>query len=316
MPASSDAAADHRCDARTLMHDAAPLFDSLRRFVERDQAPFYSPGHKGGRTLDPWFREHIADARPEQPARHRHPALPRGADPRSRAADRRRLGCRAELHPGPGFDERQHRRRAVGASTRRAGSGGAQRPQVGAGGPGAGRCPADLAGTAVGRTIRRRTRTGRRRRRARVRATVARRRCGCCTPPTTAPPATSRRWPSCAVATTPNSSSTARIRRTSPSTPTYRRPARRSGAAATVQSVHKILSGLSQAAVLHVDPTSLDPATVRRALQLIQTTSPHFAIMASIDLARRQMVLGGRRLLDETLDRARRAAARLAPSPA
>lgn len=41
-------------------HDAAPLFDSLRRFVERQHAPFYSPGHKGGRTLDPWFRANIA----------------------------------------------------------------------------------------------------------------------------------------------------------------------------------------------------------------------------------------------------------------
>ncbi len=68
-------------------------------------------------------------------------------------------------------------------------------------------------------------------------------------------------------------------------------PGEKAGAAATVQSVHKILSGLSQAAVLHVDPDVLDPASVRRALQLIQTTSPHFAIMASIDLARRQMML-------------------------
>ena len=42
------------------IHDSAPLFDSLRQFVEREQAPFYSPGHKGGRTLDPWFRDHIA----------------------------------------------------------------------------------------------------------------------------------------------------------------------------------------------------------------------------------------------------------------
>jgi hypothetical protein len=25
------------------MHDTAPLFDALRRFVERGQAPFYSP---------------------------------------------------------------------------------------------------------------------------------------------------------------------------------------------------------------------------------------------------------------------------------
>ena len=43
-----------------MKHTTAPLFEAVRRFVERDQAPFYSPGHKGGRTLDPWFREHIA----------------------------------------------------------------------------------------------------------------------------------------------------------------------------------------------------------------------------------------------------------------
>src|SRR3954467_2594423 len=42
------------------MHDAAPLFDALKEFVGRGHAPFYSPGHKGGRTLDPWFRDHIA----------------------------------------------------------------------------------------------------------------------------------------------------------------------------------------------------------------------------------------------------------------
>src|SRR3954469_20084551 len=41
-------------------HARAPLFASLKEFVERGQAPFYSPGHKGGRTLDPWLREHIA----------------------------------------------------------------------------------------------------------------------------------------------------------------------------------------------------------------------------------------------------------------
>jgi arginine/lysine/ornithine decarboxylase len=89
-------------------------------------------------------------------------------------------------------------------------------------------------------------------------------------------------------------------------------PGEKAGAAATVQSVHKILSGLSQAAVLHIDTALLDEAVVRRALQLTQTTSPHFAIMASIDIARRQMVLDGRVLLDETLSRARQTANRLA----
>ena len=41
-------------------HTRAPLLASLKEFVERDQAPFYSPGHKGGRTLDPWLRANIA----------------------------------------------------------------------------------------------------------------------------------------------------------------------------------------------------------------------------------------------------------------
>ena len=50
-------------DERARQHPnqaTAPLYEALRAFVERQQAPFYSPGHKGGRTLDPWFREHIA----------------------------------------------------------------------------------------------------------------------------------------------------------------------------------------------------------------------------------------------------------------
>jgi arginine/lysine/ornithine decarboxylase len=48
---------------------------------------------------------------------------------------------------------------------------------------------------------------------------------------------------------------------------------------------------------------------------LIQTTSPHFAIMASIDLARREMMLHGRDLLEQALVRARDAATRLAAIP-
>ena len=76
-----------------------------------------------------------------------------------------------------------------------------------------------------------------------------------------------------------------------------------------------LTSSNTRAAETDIDPAVLDPASVRRALQLIQTTSPHFAIMASIDLARREMVLSGRRLLEQTLERARRAATRLAASP-
>ncbi|MCU0866240.1 MAG: aminotransferase class I/II-fold pyridoxal phosphate-dependent enzyme [Planctomycetes bacterium] len=86
------------------------------------------------------------------------------------------------------------------------------------------------------------------------------------------------------------------------------------GADAVVQSTHKILSGLSQAAVLHTG-AALDQGRVQKCLQLIQSTSPNFAIMASIDLARLQMVTEGRALLDRTLQLAREARDGLAAIP-
>lgn len=72
-----------------------------------------------------------------------------------------------------------------------------------------------------------------------------------------------------------------------------------------VQSTHKILSGLSQAAALHVNTGKVDGSRVQAALQSLQTTSPNFAILASIDLARRQMVLEGHSRLAELLNLAR-----------
>ncbi len=69
--------------------------------------------------------------------------------------------------------------------------------------------------------------------------------------------------------------------------------AENAGADIIVQSTHKILSGLSQAAVLHVVGDRVEHARVQSALQSLQTTSPNFAIMASIDLARRQMMQEG-----------------------
>ncbi|HZU84947.1 MAG TPA: hypothetical protein VE987_18580, partial [Polyangiaceae bacterium] len=87
------------------------------------------------------------------------------------------------------------------------------------------------------------------------------------------------------------------------------------GADAVVQSSHKILSALSQAAVLHTKDRTIKEPTVRKVLQLIQTTSPHFAIMTSIDTARRQMVLEGDALLRGTLTCAQRVRAELGRIP-
>jgi arginine decarboxylase len=73
------------------------------------------------------------------------------------------------------------------------------------------------------------------------------------------------------------------------------------GADLVIQSTHKVLSGLSQAAVLHLCSARVTVPTIRKMLQLIQTTSPNFAIMASIDIARRQMVLEGHARVDSLL---------------
>lgn len=73
----------------------------------------------------------------------------------------------------------------------------------------------------------------------------------------------------------------------------YPKAAENFGADLVVQSTHKILSGLSQAAVLHICSSKIESARVQAALQAMQTTSPNFAIMASIDLARRQMMQEG-----------------------
>jgi arginine/lysine/ornithine decarboxylase len=77
------------------------------------------------------------------------------------------------------------------------------------------------------------------------------------------------------------------------------------GADLVVQSTHKILSGLSQAAVLHSASGEIPVARIRKTLQLIQTTSPSFPVMISIDLARWQMVHQGQRIWTEVLAMAR-----------
>jgi arginine/lysine/ornithine decarboxylase len=296
------------------MHDAAPLFDSLKRFVERDQAPFYSPGHKGGRTLDPWFREHLADVDlnnlPDTDTLH----CPEGPilEAERLIADAWGVGqsfilvqgstsgniavALSGLRPDEPVLVARNAHKSVLAGLIQVGA----RPvwiephwdeRFGV----AHGLDADVVDRAFRDSgaealwILHPTYYG-------------------TTGDIAALAALCRSYDAKLLVDGAHSPHFA----FHPDLPS---PAEKSGAVATVQSVHKILSGLSQAAVLHVDPDVLDPATVRRALQLIQTTSPHFAIMASIDLARRQMVVQGQDLLNATLDRARRAADRLAAIP-
>ncbi|MDI3256734.1 MAG: aminotransferase class I/II-fold pyridoxal phosphate-dependent enzyme [Kyrpidia sp.] len=70
-----------------------------------------------------------------------------------------------------------------------------------------------------------------------------------------------------------------------------------SGADAAVQSWHKTAGSLTQSAVLHVRGNRVDRARLRQALALVQSSSPSYLLMASLDLARQWMLEeGGRRL--------------------
>ncbi len=61
------------------------------------------------------------------------------------------------------------------------------------------------------------------------------------------------------------------------------------GADASVQSTHKMLTAMTMGAMLHLQGDRLDRERIARRLSLLQSSSPSYPIMASLDLARRQM---------------------------
>jgi arginine decarboxylase len=75
------------------------------------------------------------------------------------------------------------------------------------------------------------------------------------------------------------------------------------GADAMLTSTHKIAGSLTQSAMLHVGHGDrIDAAAVARALRLLRSTSPSSLLLASLDSARRQLVLHGEQLLHETVE--------------
>jgi len=74
------------------------------------------------------------------------------------------------------------------------------------------------------------------------------------------------------------------------------------GADITVQGAHKILGAFTQSALLHWRQGKTDRWRLEAALRLIQSTSPSYILMASLDAARGQMAEQGTGLLARTLE--------------
>jgi len=87
------------------------------------------------------------------------------------------------------------------------------------------------------------------------------------------------------------------------------------GADLAVQSTHKTGGALTQASMLHVREGRLDTGRLAGALNLVQTTSPSFPLLASLDLARRDLLREGRARLDRALRLSAMLRTRLARCP-
>ncbi len=87
------------------------------------------------------------------------------------------------------------------------------------------------------------------------------------------------------------------------------------GADMCVQSTHKIVGGMTQASMLHAKAGRINIDDVTNTLKLLQTTSPSYILMASLDLARMQMATEGKKLLNRTIKLAEDARAEINKIP-
>jgi len=87
------------------------------------------------------------------------------------------------------------------------------------------------------------------------------------------------------------------------------------GADLSVQSIHKTLGAMTQASMLHIRGNRVNSDRLNKALQLVQSTSPSYILLASLDAARQQMALHGKELMSRTLQLADEARTRISQIP-
>ncbi len=84
--------------------------------------------------------------------------------------------------------------------------------------------------------------------------------------------------------------------------PEFRPSALEAGADYATQSTHKVLSAFSQASMIHVNDPDFREHLFRENFNMHTSTSPQYGLIASLDVARRQAVMEGYKLLSRTLE--------------
>lgn len=87
------------------------------------------------------------------------------------------------------------------------------------------------------------------------------------------------------------------------------------GADASCQSTHKMSGSLIQSSMLHIKKGKFDTNKLKSNLSMMQTTSPSFLLLASLDLARSNLALHGETIMESLLEMSTNARKKLSKIP-
>lgn len=79
-------------------------------------------------------------------------------------------------------------------------------------------------------------------------------------------------------------------------------PAIDAGADICAQSTHKIIGAMTQCSMVHCREGRVNVPRLKAMLQLVQSTSPNYILMASLDVARMQMATEGTALIERSIE--------------
>lgn len=83
--------------------------------------------------------------------------------------------------------------------------------------------------------------------------------------------------------------------------------AMQAGADMSAASMHKTAGSMTQSSILLLKSNTISPAIVRQVLNLSYTSSASYLLLSSLDIARRQLAIEGREMLDKTIQLAEQA---------
>ncbi len=74
------------------------------------------------------------------------------------------------------------------------------------------------------------------------------------------------------------------------------------GADMCAQSIHKVTGSLTQSSMLHINSKLVDVDKVEAVLQIVQSTSPSYLLLSSLDIARYELAINGKEMAQTAVE--------------